>query len=63
MNATASARDLFSAEETRQWLDALVAGHYPDSVGRYGPFGGRYVPETLVPAFERLQAGIAEHLD
>ncbi len=63
MNATASARDLFSADETRQWLDALVAGHYPDAVGRYGPFGGRYVPETLVPAFERLQAGIAEHLD
>jgi tryptophan synthase beta chain len=30
--------------------------------GRFGVFGGRYVPETLVPAFERLEAGVREHL-
>ena len=35
---------------------------YPDASGRYGPFGGRYVPETLVPALDRLQAGIEKHL-
>ena len=35
---------------------------YPDAKGRYGAFGGRYVPETLVPALDRLQAGIAQHL-
>ena len=23
---------------------------FPDQYGRYGPFGGRYVPETLIPA-------------
>jgi tryptophan synthase beta chain len=34
----------------------------PDDRGRYGPFGGRYVPETLIPALDRLQAGIARHL-
>lgn len=34
----------------------------PDSRGRYGSFGGRYVPETLVPALDRLQAGIVRHL-
>ena len=34
----------------------------PDERGRFGPFGGRYVPETLVPAFERLEAGVREHL-
>ena len=28
---------------------------YPDTKGRYGAFGGRYVPETLVPALDRLQ--------
>lgn len=22
----------------------------PDSRGRFGPYGGRYVPETLIPA-------------
>ncbi|MCS7195344.1 MAG: tryptophan synthase subunit beta [Meiothermus sp.] len=26
----------------------------PDARGRYGPFGGRYVPETLIPALEEL---------
>jgi tryptophan synthase beta chain len=39
---------------------ALVAG--PDAKGRYGAFGGRYVPETLVPALDRLQAGVDRHL-
>ena len=27
----------------------------PDSHGRYGPYGGRYVPETLVPALDELE--------
>jgi tryptophan synthase beta chain len=35
---------------------------YPDSKGRYGAFGGRYVPETLVPALDRLQTGIKRYL-
>ncbi|MDZ7704839.1 MAG: tryptophan synthase subunit beta [Trueperaceae bacterium] len=28
----------------------------PDQRGRYGVFGGRYVPETLIPALETLEA-------
>ena len=39
-------------------LAALLAGQFPDERGRYGPFGGRYVPETLVPALERLERGV-----
>ncbi len=35
----------------------------PDARGRYGAFGGRYVPETLVPALDRLQAGVDRYLD
>jgi tryptophan synthase beta chain len=35
---------------------------YPDVKGRYGVFGGRYVPETLVPALDRLQAGVDRYL-
>ena len=35
---------------------------YPDARGRYGEFGGRYVPETLVPALDRLQSGVDRHL-
>jgi tryptophan synthase beta chain len=34
----------------------------PDAKGRYGPYGGRYVPETLVPALDRLQAGVDRYL-
>ena len=34
----------------------------PDAKGRYGVFGGRYVPETLVPALDRLQAGVDRFL-
>ncbi|MGP1309105.1 MAG: tryptophan synthase subunit beta, partial [Phycisphaerales bacterium] len=32
-----------------------VRGDYPDANGRYGPFGGRFVPETLMPAITRLE--------
>ncbi len=28
----------------------------PDAAGRFGPFGGRYVPETLTHALEELAA-------
>ena len=34
--------------------DSLVGGAYPDARGRYGTWGGRYVPETLVGALDRL---------
>ena len=30
--------------------------HVPDSAGRFGPFGGRYVPETLTRALDELTA-------
>src|ERR1700733_5424107 len=38
------------------------ASGFPDARGRYGAFGGRYVPETLVPALDRLQAGVERYL-
>jgi tryptophan synthase beta chain len=41
--------------------DAAASG-LPDARGRYGAFGGRYVPETLVPALDRLQAGVERYL-
>ena len=41
---------------------AAMAGAVPDAKGRFGAFGGRYVPETLVPALDRLQAGIDRYL-
>ena len=43
-------------------LERLLDGQYPDERGRFGPFGGRYVPETLMPAITRLEAGAREAL-
>ena len=48
--------------ESEKLRQALLNGELPDARGRFGPFGGRYVPETLVPAFERLEEGIREYL-
>ncbi len=33
---------------------------YPDSNGHFGPFGGRYVAETLMPALEELDQAYRE---
>ena len=54
--------ELFAAGEAAALLDATIRGELPDERGRFGPFGGRYVPETLVPAFERLEDGVREYL-
>jgi tryptophan synthase beta chain len=53
---------LLQAGEAEKLLQATINGDLPDERGRFGPFGGRYVPETLVPAFERLEVGVREHL-
>ncbi|MGM0834940.1 MAG: tryptophan synthase subunit beta [Bacillota bacterium] len=34
----------------------------PDSFGRFGEFGGKYVPETLMVPLEELEAGLQEAL-
>lgn len=33
---------------------------WPDAAGRYGPFGGRFVPETVVPALIELEQAFRE---
>src|SRR6266478_2722470 len=33
---------------------------WPDAQGRFGPYGGRYVPETLVAPLEELEQAYAE---
>src|SRR5690606_18941030 len=45
-----------------QLLAQLLAGKLPGDDGRFGPYGGRYIPETLVPAFDRLTAAVKEIL-
>jgi tryptophan synthase beta chain len=48
-------------KEREALLTALLEGRLPDENGRFGPFGGRYVPETLMPAIARLMHGV-EHI-
>ena len=54
----------FSIEpgQARALLEMELRGAFPDPRGRFGPFGGRYVPETLVPALERLEDGVRRYL-
>jgi tryptophan synthase beta chain len=51
-----------SPADTQAMLAKVLSDSYPDARGRFGPFGGRYVPETLVPALDRLQAGVDRYL-
>jgi tryptophan synthase beta chain len=51
-----------SKTESQTLLANMMQDAYPDERGRFGPFGGRYVPETLVPALDRLQAGVDRYL-
>lgn len=51
-----------NADECSVLLSHLVTGKFPDEQGRFGAFGGRYAPETLVPALERLEAGVKKYL-
>jgi len=41
-------------------LADLLQGRLPDRVGRFGPFGGRFIPETLMPAVLRLEEAFRE---
>jgi tryptophan synthase beta chain len=53
---------VFAVDDLRRLREATLAGEMPDAYGRFGPFGGCYVPEILVPALERLQDGVKSFL-
>ena len=55
-------KSLNSALDKQTLLANVLNDVYPDEHGRFGPFGGAYVPETLVPALERLKAGVKRYL-
>ena len=55
-------KQALSPDEQKALLANIQQDVYPDERGRFGPFGGRYVPETLVPALDRLQAGVDRYL-
>ena len=47
-----------SKQEGEALLARLIDNRLPDEHGRYGPFGGCYAPETLVPALNRLAQNV-----
>lgn len=55
-------KSILAKPEAAALLASSIKGELPDERGRFGPFGGRYIPETLVPAFERLEAGVRRYL-
>lgn len=40
----------------------MLNNEFPDKRGRYGPYGGRFVPETLVPPLDRITQGMRDVL-
>ena len=50
------------ANEHEALLQALLEGRSPDERGRFGPFGGQYVPETLMTAVNRLTGSVRDVL-
>jgi tryptophan synthase beta chain len=49
-------------DDSEALLEALIAGKFPDQRGRFGPYGGQYVPETLMPAVTELARQVGELL-
>ena len=49
-------------KEKTELFKSAINGEFPDELGRFGPFGGRYIPETLVPAFSKLEEGMHKYL-
>ncbi|KAI8477067.1 MAG: tryptophan synthase beta subunit-like PLP-dependent enzyme [Monoraphidium minutum] len=43
--------------------DAQQKYERPDSTGRFGRFGGKYVPETLIPALAELEVAYKQAMD
>jgi tryptophan synthase beta chain len=48
--------------EPQAAIDELIAGRFPDAQGRFGPYGGRFVPETLMAALAALEQAAHEAL-
>jgi tryptophan synthase beta chain len=45
------------------WMMDMPVRRDPDARGYFGPFGGKYVPETLVEPIEELQRAYFEVRD
>lgn len=50
---------MISIEDIQSNIESKISR--PDSLGRFGKFGGKYVPETLMPALSELEAAYAQY--
>jgi tryptophan synthase beta chain len=48
-----------SSDEQRALITKAIAESVPDARGRFGPYGGRFVPETLMAPLEELERAYA----
>lgn len=48
---------------TQTPLSSQTTAARPDALGRFGPFGGKYVPETLMPALSELEQAFYQYRD
>lgn len=58
MTATSPDSVVAATDFPRSLLDQLAL--QPDALGRFGRFGGKYVPETLMPALSELEAAFTQ---
>lgn len=49
-----------TAERTMATVHSPPVSQVPDTLGRFGRFGGRYVPETLSAALDQLERAYDE---
>jgi tryptophan synthase beta chain len=54
---------LSSSQSSTSYLPANFVTQRPDPLGRFGQFGGKYVPETLMPALSELEAAFYQYRD
>lgn len=55
-------RAMSSTAEKANDLGIHATASRPDATGRFGKFGGKYVPETLIVALTELEQAYAEAL-
>jgi tryptophan synthase beta chain len=46
---------------TKAALMSVASSGQPDALGRFGSFGGKYVPETLMPALSQLEIAFKQY--
>lgn len=52
---------LSSAQPENSAPEATPITQQPDTLGRFGQFGGKYVPETLMPALSELETALKQY--